>query len=104
MPTTRVRGLLVQWWEKSVLWVWDSTHPVERKMQDLNLTIDALHVLATNGPPDEASSPTLRASAHMSLETAAQGVGPAGWAEVPQHMWEAWADPHFDRAGRAAPT
>ena len=97
MPTARVSGLLVQRWEKSVLWAWVSTHLVERKMQDPNLAIDALHVLATNGPPDEASSPMLRAGKRVSLETGAKGVGPAGWMEVPH-------DPHFDRAGGAAPT
>ena len=104
VATARVSGLLVQWWEKSVLWAWHNTRPVERKMRDRNLAIEALHVLTTNGPPDEASSPTVWASAQVSLETAAKGVGPAGWVEVPQHMWDTWANPHFDQAGRPAPT
>ena len=77
---------------------------VDRRMRDLNLAIDALHVLASNGPLEDANSPTLRAGEHVSLDTAARGVGPAGRVEVPQHMWDAWADPHFERAGRTAPT
>ena len=102
----RGSDLLVKWWETSILWAWDNEHPVEHKTRDLRLIIAALHVLATNGPPDEASSPTLRAGvqAPVSVETAAKGVGPARRVELPRHMWDAWVDPQFDWAGRNAPT
>ena len=103
VPTARVHELLVLWWEKSILWACDSEHPAKRKMRDLRVIIATLHVLASNGPPDEASSLTLRAGAQVPVEIAARGVGLAVRSEVPQHMWEAWAEPQFDRAGHEAP-
>ena len=72
-------------------------------MRDLRLIIATLHVLASNRPPDEASSPTLRAGAQVPVDIAARGVRPAGRVEVPRHMWEAGADPQFDRAGHELP-
>ena len=103
VPTARVHELLVRWWEKSILWAWDSEHLGERKMRDLRLIIATLHVLASNGLPDEASSPTLQVGVQVPVEIAARVVRPASRVEVPRHMWKAWACPQFDRAGRNAP-
>ena len=51
VPMAHIGAMLEQWWETSILWAWDSTHGMDRRMRDLNLAMDALHVLASNGPP-----------------------------------------------------
>ena len=43
-------------------------------------------------------------SRKVSVQLAAKGLGDAGSVQVPTALWEQWADPCFEGAGRSAPT
>ena len=71
--------------------------------RDLNLAEAVLHHLAVSGPPDSASSPQLGSKDAVSLAPAAKGIGPAGSVPVLSDLWQDWAGPQFEWAGRHAP-
>ena len=97
----RADSLLRMWWAEAHRWALD--RPAVSP-DDEALLHDTLHHLATHGPPDEASSPQLGDGDAVTIELAGRGLGPAGSVQVPDDFWAQWADPHFQRAGEAAPT
>ena len=96
--------LLRLWWHTALLWIWDRPLAPEVKREDLQLLHEVLHELAVNGPPEDASSPVLPKGRKVSVQLAAKGLGNAGSIQVPPALWEQWADPCFEWAGRSAPT
>ena len=97
----RADSLLRMWWAEAHRWALD--RPTVSP-DDEALLHNTLHHLATHGPPDEASSPQLGDGDAVTIELAGRGLGPAGSVQVPDDLWPQWADPHFQRAGEAAPT
>ena len=97
----RAESLLRMWWAEAHRWALDrpTVNP-----DDEALLHDTLHHLAMHGPPDEASSPQLGVGDAVTIELAGRGLGPVGSVQVPDDLWVQWADPHFQRAGEAAPT
>ena len=97
----RADSMLRMWWAEAHRWALD--RPAVSP-DDEALLHDTLHHLATHGPPDEASSPQLGDGDAVTIELAGRGLGPAGSVQFPDDLWARWADPHFQRAGEAAPT
>ena len=100
----KVMDMRKLWWHTALLWNWDMPLAPEVKRADLQLLHEVLRELAVNGPPKDASSPVLGESRKVSVQLAAQGLGDAGSVQVPPALWEQWADPCFEGAGRIAPT
>ena len=100
----RVMDLLQLWWHTALLRIWDRPLAPEVKRADLQLLHEVPHELAVNGPPEDASSPVLAGGRKVLVQLAAKGLGNAGSVQVPPTLWEQWADPCFEWAGRNAPT
>ena len=100
----KVMDRLQLWWHTALLWIWDRPLAPEVKRADLQLLHEVLHELAVNGPPGDASSPVLAEGRKVSVQLAAKGLRSAGSVQVPPAVWEQWADPCFEWAGRNAPT
>ena len=101
---SKVMDLLQLWWHTALLWIWDRTLAPEVKRADLQLPHEVLHELAVNGPLEDAISPLPGEGRKVSGQLAAKGLGNAGSVQVPPALWERWADPCFEWAGRSAPT
>ena len=105
VPYVETYHLLHLWWSEVTKWVCDRPNFLNLHIdRDLSLAQSVLHHLATSGPPDSASSPHLGSKDDVTLETAAKGIGPAGSVHVPPDLWDTWADPLFEAAGRHAPS
>ena len=96
--------LLPRCWRTALVWIWDKAQQPKTKRASLQLVHRVLHELAVQGPPQGASSPVLGESRKVTVELAAKGLGPARSIQVPPSLWEQWADPCFDWAGRHART